>query len=119
MVRRAWIADDAGIEEAVMKVVGPIMVGFGVCGIFSFGIMLLLMPAHQPPPVVVQCAGNLAQLGMTQDEVVRHCGSPDKINTEMSSSYNTTQQWVYGYREGHQERDMVYIVGGVVTDMQW
>ena len=49
-------------------------------------------------------------LGMTKDQVELSIGEPDNINTT-STTYGSTEQWVYGY-------DYVYFTNGVVDSVQ-
>lgn len=59
--------------------------------------------------------GGTVRIGMTEEQVIRAWGKPEKINTTITAG-GKTQQWVYGYGAG--SRQYLYLENGVLRTIQ-
>jgi hypothetical protein len=76
------------------------------------GAVLGLMLSFSANAEKFRCDGHIIEAGMSQDEVLQHCGQPDEMNNQVHIT------WTYKQHEGGMDIIVSFYANGDVVEIE-
>ncbi len=80
----------------------------GKCAAIVLGLVLSLSARAD----TFRCAGHIIEEGMSQDEVLQHCGQPDEMNNQVHIT------WTYKQHEGGMDIVVYFYANGDIEQIR-